>query len=235
MREFCLAIIPARGGSKGIKNKNIKPLLGKPLIAYTISEARKSCVIDKIIVSTDSPAIRDLAVKLGAETPFLRPARLAQDKTPMYPVVKHAVEFLEHKGENFEIIVVLQPTSPLRKAADIDGAITKLLTLRADSVVSLCLTEHSPYWMRVIRKGKVCPLMRARQYSRRQDLPKVYRLTGAIYATRRDVLFKHEAVAGGNTVPFIMPGERSIDIDTELDFKSAEIILGKSQYNQNRE
>lgn len=225
MKNSCLAIIPARGGSKGLKNKNIKNLNGKPLIYYSIKEAQKAKCISKIIVSTDSEKVKRIALKFGAEVPFLRPKNLSADRTPMYPVIKHALEFLEKRGERFNIVIVLQPTSPLRKAADIQKAVAKLNKTKADSVVSVCLAEHSPYWMRVIKKGKVYPFVKSRQYLRRQDLPKVYRLNGAVYVTRAEVLFKQGVILGKNTLPLVMPQDSSVDIDTGLDFKLAELIL----------
>ena len=225
MINSCLAIIPARGGSKGVKNKNIKRLNGKPLIYYTIRVAKKAKCIDRVIVSTDSEEIKKIALKFGAEVSFLRPRNLSTDKTPMYPVIRHALEFLEKKGERFNIIVVLQPTSPLRRAIDIQQAIAKLIKTGADSIASVCLSEHSPFWMKVIKQGKIYPIIKSRQYSRRQDLPKVYRLNGAIYITKRDVLKKQKRILGANTQAFVMPVENSIDINTGLEFKIAAITL----------
>ena len=224
-RQSCLAIIPAREGSKGIKNKNIKHLNGKPLIYYSIREAKKSKFIDKCIVSTDSKKIKKVALGFGAEVPFLRPKRISTDKTSMYSVVEHAVEFIKKQNQSFDIIVILQPTSPLRKAEDIDKAIKKLITSKADSVVSVCVAEHSPYWMRIVQGGKVFPLIKSKEFLRRQDLPEVYRINGAIYATKKEVLFNQKRILGKNILAFIMPQDQSADIDTELDFKLTEIIL----------
>lgn len=225
MEKSCLAIVPARRGSKGVKDKNIRLLLGKPLIAYTINEARKCKAIGKIIVSTDSRKIRDIAIEFGAEVPFLRPNFLAADITPMYPVIRHAVECIESRDEKFDIVLILQPTSPLRIAADINKAIATLIKTGADSVVGVCLSEHSPYWMRVLKHGRVYPLIKAREYMRRQDLPEVYRINGAIYVTRRNVLLEQGKILGKDTRALVMPIERSIDIDTDIDFKYAELFL----------
>ncbi len=231
MKNYCLAIIPARSGSKGIKDKNIKRLNGKPLIYYSIKEAKKSKFIDKLIVSTDSKKIKTIALQLGAEAPFLRPKNLATDKTGMYPVIRHAVDYLEKKGEKFNIILILQPTSPLRTAIDIDKAVVKLINSKADSVVSLCLAEHSPYWMRIIKKDKVHPFIKSRQYLRRQDLPKVYRMNGAIYVFKRSVLINQKSILGKDTRPLIMTPENSIDIDTVTDLEFAGIALRKRLKN----
>jgi CMP-N-acetylneuraminic acid synthetase len=225
MVRSCLAVVPARGGSKGVKNKNIRRLLGKPLISYTIEEAKKCKAIGRIVVSTDSCRIRDVAVKCGAHAPFLRPGSLAKDSTAMYPVIAHAVRLMEAAGEKFQIILILQPTSPLRKASDIEKAIKILTKTGADSVVGVCASEHSPFWMRSVKRGRVYPLMKGTEYARRQDLPKAYRVNGAMYATKRDVLLRQKRILGRDTRALIMPAERSVDIDTNADFKLAESVL----------
>ncbi|MFH2138219.1 MAG: acylneuraminate cytidylyltransferase family protein [Candidatus Omnitrophota bacterium] len=220
-----LGIIPARGNSKRLPGKNIKLLGGKPLIAYSIEAALGSKKISKVIVSTDDTRIRKISEEYGAQVPFLRPKKLAGDSAPMYPVIRHVVDFLEKKGEVFDIIVILQPTSPLRRSIDIDHAVNKLIKTKADSVVSLCLTEHSPYWMKVIRDGKVYSLFKSRESVERQDLPRVYRLNGALYITRRKILFESSKILGRDVRAFKMSTEMSIDIDTKFDFALAEMIL----------
>ncbi|MFQ5866770.1 MAG: cytidylyltransferase domain-containing protein [bacterium] len=229
-----LGIIPARSNSKGIANKNIKKLNNKPLIAYTIKVALKAKKLTRLVVSTNSEEIANIARTYGAEVPFLRPTELAQDDTPMLPVLQHAVKFLEN-SENYrtDIIVALQPTSPLRKSSHIDEALEKIINSDADSIVSLCEAEHSPYWMRKIENDRVVSFIEgSEKYVRRQDLPKVYRLNGAIYVTRYEVLMKENKTSGNDTRAIIMSPEDSIDIDTELDFKLAELILKQRHNNE---
>lgn len=229
-KKNILGLIPARGGSKGIRGKNIRPLLGKPLIAYTIESALKSGVLGRVIVSTDSLKIKKLSQRYGAECPFLRPASLARDDTPMISVIRQAVKFMEER-ENFfpEIIVLLQPTSPLRRPAHIKGALDIFLESRADSLVSLCEARYSPYWMAKLIEGKVVSVARdSQRYTRRQDLPLFYRFNGAIYIAKRDLAMKRDNTLTKNTSALIMKEEDSVDIDTELDFQLAELILKNS-------
>lgn len=225
-----LAVITARGGSKGIPQKNIKMLFGKPLIAYSIQAALQSRTLNKIIVSTNDETIANVSKQYGAEVPFLRPKHLATDTATSLSVLQHAARYLAEK-ENYlaDIIVCLQPTSPLRSAEDIDQAVTLCLSTGADSVVSLCQVECHPYWMKKVVAGRVYPLMEVadEEYPRRQDLPVVYQPNGAIYVTRRKVLLEEGRILGEHTLAYIMPQERSIDIDTPIDLKLAELILKK--------
>ena len=223
-----LAVIPARGGSKGIPGKNIKILLGKPLIAYSIHAALRSQTLHKTVVSTDDESIACIARQYGAEVPFLRPPYLSTDTATSVSVLQHAVKYLSDTNENAaDIIVCLQPTSPLRSAEDIDQAVNLCLRTGADSVVSLCLAEHHPYWMKIVVGNRVHPLMEVddEKYPRRQDLPPVYQPNGAIYVTRRKILLEEERLLGANTLAYVMPRERSIDIDTPIDLKLAELIM----------
>ncbi len=225
--QNCLAIIPARGGSKGIPHKNIKTLSGKPLIAWAVEAAFKSHVLNRILVSTDDKAIAETAVRLKAEVPFLRPAELARDETPTLPVLQHAVAWLE-SNEKYtpSVIVTLQPTSPLHRPEHIQEALDLLERTGADSVVSVCLAEHSPYWMKRLEGDRVYPFLKnSFEESRRQDLPLVYRPNGAIYVTRYDVLMKQNRILGEDTRAIVMDAESSVDIDTPLDFKMAELLL----------
>ena len=223
-----LAVITARGGSKGVPQKNIRPLLGKPLIAYTIQAALQSKTLNRTIVSTDDETIAHVSKQYGAEVPFLRPQHLATDAATSLSVLQHAVRYLADKEDYLaDIIVCLQPTSPLRSAEDIDQAVTLCLRTGSDSVVSLCQAEHHPYWMEKVVAGRIYPLMEAddEKYQRRQDLPPVYQLNGAIRVIKRNILLEEERMAGDNALAYIMPQERSIDIDTPIDFKIAELIL----------
>ena len=223
-----LAVITARGGSKGIPQKNIKMLLGKPLIAYTIKVALQSKTLNRTIVSTNDETIAHISKQYGAEVPFLRPQHLATDTATSLSVLQHAVRYLEEKEDYLaDIIVCLQPTSPLRSAEDIDQAVNLCFATGTDSVVSLCQAEHHPYWMKKVVAGRIYPLMEVddEKYQRRQDLPPVYQLNGAIRVIKRNILLEEERMAGDNTLAYIMPQERSIDIDTPIDFKIAELIL----------
>jgi len=223
-----LALIPARGGSKGIPKKNTRPLMGKPLITHTIEAALQSRHRLRVVVSTDDEETAKIAQAAGAEIPFLRPAELAQDDTPAFPVVLHALQWLkQHEGYQPEVVVLLQPTSPLRRAEHIDEGIKLLLETNADSLVSVCEVEHSPYWMRVLDDdGRVKPFVEStREFSRRQDLPPVYRLNGALYVTKRRVIMEEERLLGDDVRALIMSPEDSIDIDDKVDFLLAELLL----------
>lgn len=223
-----LAIIPARGGSKGVPRKNIRLLGGKPLIAWTIESAKKSKYLDRIIVSTEDKEIAEISKRYGAEV-IERPEELAKDDASSLSVLTHVVDFLE-KNENYkpDIIVVLQPTSPMRKEQDIDNAIEKLIQTNCDSVVSICEFEHSPYWAYKLNEDKIEYLIKSKYNTvRRQDLPKIYRPNGAVYVTRRKILMGENKVLGKDTRATIMPLERSVDIDTELDFKFAEFLMNE--------
>ena len=230
-KNRCIAIIPARGGSKGLPGKNVLPLEGKPLIAHTIEAARATHSIQRIVVSTESPEIAQIARQYGAEVPFLRPPELAFDETPTLPVIQHALAQLKAtEGCEPEIIVLLQPTSPLRRTDDIEGAVILLEETQADSVVSLCAAEHHPAWMKRVERGRVLPFLEnAPEYTRRQDLPPVYRLNGAIYVTRRRVLLDENRILGQDTRALIMDAESSVDIDTLLDLKVAALIMQERQ------
>jgi CMP-N,N'-diacetyllegionaminic acid synthase len=227
----CIAIIPARGGSKGLPGKNIRLLGGKPLIAYTIEAALAAHSIQRTLVSTDSVDIAQVARQYGAEVPFLRPTELARDDTPTLPVMQHVIKQLEtQEGVNPEVIILLQATSPLRGAEDIDRAVIMLKQTQADSVVSLCAAEHHPAWIKRVEDGRVFPFLEnAPEYTRRQDLPPVYRFNGAIYVTRRRILLEENRILGRDTRALIMDAESSLDIDSLLDLKLAELVVQERQ------
>jgi len=229
-KEKIVAVIPARGGSKGIPRKNLNTVLGKPLIAYTIEAALQAETLAKVIVSTDDEHIKAVSQDYGAEVPFIRPHHLATDTAATLSVLQHAMTYLaEHQDYLADIVVCLQPTSPLRSAEDIDAAVKLCLDSGADSVVSLCQAKHHPYWMKKIVDGRVYPLMKENEnhYTRRQDLPPVYQLNGALYVTRIHVLLEENRVLGKYTAPYIMPPERSVDVDTPGDLTLAEALLMK--------
>jgi len=223
-----VGIIPARAGSKGLPDKNIRLLCGKPLIYYTITAALAARSIEKVIVSTDSDRIAEIAKSYGAEVPFLRPAELAGDDTARLPVVRHAAMFLaESQKYQPDIFVTLQPTSPLRRAEHIDAAVEILNNTQADAVMSVCEAEHSPYWMRRIEGGgRLVPILPdSNQYTRRQDLPPVYRINGAVYVETYSSVFNETSRSEGNIHALVMDRVDSIDIDEEIDFKVAEMEL----------
>jgi CMP-N,N'-diacetyllegionaminic acid synthase len=212
-----LAIIPARGGSKGIPRKNVRDVAGKPLIAWTIEEAKKSAYIDRLILSSEDPEIIEAARSWGCEVPFVRPMELAQDETPGIEPVLHALNAIF----DYDIVVLLQVTSPGRTVADIDGCIDHLVRHGANSCVSLTKAKENPYWMfKVGARGVMQPVIPTDQiYSRRQDLPQTYILNGAVYVARSEWLREHKTFVTDGTLGFVMPNERSLDIDTEQDLQ----------------
>lgn len=219
-----LGIIPARGGSKGVPRKNIKLLAGKPLIAWTIEEAKKSKYLDRLILSSEDPEIIATAKTWGCEAPFVRPARLAQDDTPGMEPVIHAVNQI---GGHYDYIVLLQPTSPLRTAEDIDCCIRCCLEEEAPACISVTLTDKHPYWMHTIdERRRLRPLFPTIQLERRQDLPPVYIENGAVCVAQKDFLINRKSFTAEETVAFIMPPERSWDIDTESDFYYCSLLKG---------
>ena len=222
-----VAIIPARGGSKGIPRKNVKQLFGKPLIVWTIEHAKKSRYIGRITVSTEDKEISEISKKCGAEV-IERPEELAKDETPTIDVIFHVLRVI--KAENFEpgLVVLLQPTSPLRNAQDIDNAIELFLKNDCESVVSVCEVEHSLYWSFEIENRYLKPIFGGKYLNmRRQDLPKVYTPNGAIYVSTPEILWKYKSFYCSKTIPYIMPPERSVDIDNEIDFMLAELLMRK--------
>lgn len=222
-----IAIIPARRGSKGLPRKNIKPLLGKPLVAWTIEQAKKSKYIDKIIVSTEDKEIAEISRDWGAEI-IERPKELAKDESPTIDAVFHTLEVLRTENYNPNIVILLQPTSPLRAAKDIDNAIELLLRSDCESVVSVCEIEHPPYWSLKIAEGYLKTFFKEEYWRmRRQDLPKLYMPNGAVFVSTPRVLYKYKDFYTSKTIPYVMPSERSIDIDNEADFMLAELLVKK--------
>ena len=220
-----IAIIPARGGSKGLPRKNIKNLAGKPLIAWTIELALKSRYLDRVIVSTEDDEIAKISKKYGAEV-IKRPKKLATDKTETIDVIFHVLRTLKKENYTPEIIILLQPTSPLRSADDVNKAIEYFFKNECESVVSICEFEHSPYWAFKIKRRYLTPIFGWKYFKiRRQDLPKAYIPNGAIFIAAVKTLEKYKSFYTHKTLPYIMSVERSIDIDSEIDFKLAELIL----------
>jgi N-acylneuraminate cytidylyltransferase len=227
-RQRILALIPARGGSKGLPGKNILPIGGRPLIDWTIAAARGSRYLDRVVLSSDDEAIMSTARRCGCDVPFARPAELATDTTPMIDVVLHALEALP----GYELVVLLQPTSPLRTSADIDAACEAIERSDAPACVSVSPVEQSPYWMyRLTSEQRMVPLIdTGSQATRRQDLPEVYALNGAVYVARGEWLRKHRTFVTPETVAHVLPRDRAIDIDTAADLEAFQRILAEHSH-----
>jgi CMP-N,N'-diacetyllegionaminic acid synthase len=219
-----LAIIPARGGSKGIPGKNIIDLSGKPLIAWTIETAKKSKYIDRLILSSDDDEIIRIAIHWGCEAPFKRPDDLAKDATPGVDPVLHALSVLP----GFDYVVLLQPTSPLRTAEDIDGCIEHCMLQEANCCVSVTEVDQSPSWMYYINSQgileSILPID-SKVATRRQDLPVVYALNGAVYVACCEWLLINKTFLSKETIGYPMPKEHSIDIDSWKDLQMVRMIL----------
>ena len=222
-----LAIIPARGGSKGVPKKNIKEIEGIPLIGYTIREAKKSKYISRVVVSTDEEEIAEVARKIGAEIPCLRPEELSGDASSTVECVIHMVNYLKENEDYVpDFICLLQCTSPLRTMEDIDEAIEKLFRTDFDGIVSVCEAETNPYWTNVFDNDRLKYFLEeGKTITRRQDLPKIYRYNGAIYIIKTGVFLREKSFETDNITGYVMSNEKSIDIDTITDFKVAEILI----------
>ncbi len=223
-----LALIPARGGSKGLPLKNIKPLLGKPLIAWSIEQAKACKYIDRVVVSTDDNAIAKIAVEYGAEVPFLRPAHLATDTASSIDAVIHAIKFFEKEGSVFDFLVLLEPTSPLRDSEDIDKALEELQRKNdAESIVgvSKVVNVHPSFLFR-IRNETIEPYSdQTFETIRRQDLDDLYFLEGSLYISYCSSLKKRNSFYHNATLPYIMPKYKSYEIDDLDDFIIVESLL----------
>jgi CMP-N,N'-diacetyllegionaminic acid synthase len=218
-----LAVIPARGGSKGIPHKNIVDLAGKPLIAWTIETAQKSQYIDRLILSSEDERIMQVARLWGCEVPFKRPDGLAQDNTPGIEPVLHAIRNVP----GYDYVVLLQPTSPLRSTEDIDSCIRNCAEKKAKACVSVTEPDQSPYWMyRINSQGCLQPVMADEpSIYRRQDLPAVYALNGAVYVADSQWLLKEKSFLTEQTVTYKMPRQRSADIDDSMDLLFIRFLL----------
>ena len=219
-----LALIPARGGSKGIPRKNINMIAGKPLIAWTIEAALASTLLDGVVVSTDNAEIAEVALRYGAQVPFLRPAELARDETPGVEPVLHALQQLP----DYDAVLLLQPTSPLRSSADIDACLALAREREAVSVASVSEPDAHPDWMyRMTATQQLEKLLTSKSHTRRQDLPTVLTLNGALYFANADWLRRSRTLLAEETLAYVMPADRSVDIDTPLDWKFAELLLNE--------
>lgn len=220
-----LALIPARGGSKGIKDKNIVFLAGKPLIAYSIEAAKYSKYIDDIIVTTDSEKIAEISKQYGASIPFMRPIELATDTSKTIDAVLHTIQTLKTMGKEYDVLILLQPTQPLRTNKDIDESIEVYYKNKEDGLVSVSPVDDSPLLIRSINKdGTLVNLLSQNSTCRRQDMPKYYKVNGCIYINKIEELNENTSF-NDNRIPFIMTKEHSVDIDEKSDLWIAEYYL----------
>jgi CMP-N-acetylneuraminic acid synthetase len=213
-----LGLIPARGGSKGVPRKNIKLLCGKPLLEYTAESALASRLLSRVILSTEDEEIAEAGLRCGLEAPFLRPRELAADDTPMLPVIRHALRWVEERGASFDAVCLLQPTNPLRRAEEIDDSVVTVLPVPA---------EYNPHWVYFqtgdgslyLSTGEASPI------TRRQDLPPAFHREGSVYVTRRDVVMEGNSLYGSRLVGYRLETARSVNIDTAEDWQRAAVIL----------
>jgi CMP-N-acetylneuraminic acid synthetase len=225
-----LGLVPARGGSKGVPRKNVRPLSGRPLLAYTADAALASRRLAEVVLSTEDEEIARIGRGLGLDVPFVRPEELARDDTPMLPVVVHALRWLEEHGRRFDAVCLLQPTNPLRRAEDIDGCIELLERERADAAVTVLPVPHeyNPHWTYLrcengcihLAMGERAPI------PRRQDLPPAFHREGSVYVVRRDVVLEEGSLYGRFLVGYEMDASRSVNVDSLDDWDRAERLLG---------
>ena len=224
-----LCSICARGGSKGVKNKNIRLLFDKPLIAYSIEQAKESGIFEHIVVSTDSDEIAEVAKKFGAEVFFKRPSKLASDQAAKLPVIRHAfIKSEEHFNQYFEYVVDLDATSPLRSPQDITNAFHQFINDDNDNLITAMPARRSPYFnlVEMDNSGKVTLAKPPKEsVQRRQDSPECFDMNASIYIWKRDVLLSQDTLFLEKTGLYVMPEERSIDVDSELDFQFVELIM----------
>ncbi len=229
-----LGIVPARGGSKGLPGKNIKELCGKPLIAWSIESGLKSKYLDEVMITTDSKDIADIAKQYGASVPFLRPEFLASDTATSFDAIKHTIEFYKNEfDKEFDYIVLLEPTSPLRETSDIDIAIEQLFNSNADSIVGICRTEDQNPAFLVFKNEKDFISgyeNHDMKVLRRQDIKDVYFFEGTIYISKTDVLLNKKTFYHENTIGYVVPKYKSLEIDDIDDFIMVEAIMKHKGY-----
>ncbi|MCD4498926.1 cytidylyltransferase domain-containing protein [Chromobacterium vaccinii] len=227
-----LAIVPARGGSKGLPGKNKRLLCGKPLVAWPIEAALGAACVDKVLCTTDDPEIRDIALENGAQAPFLRPAYLASDSASSIGAILHAVDHLADQGEHYDYVVVLEPTSPLTTSADVDAALKTLYSRRADadSIVGISRVEstHPEYDVRLGIDGRISPYMAPdfKSLKRRQEIETLHFLEGSLYITSTQALRAEGGFYHARTLGYVVPRWKSIEIDELVDFLFVETLLG---------
>lgn len=222
-----LGIVPARGGSKGIPRKNIIDLCGKPLIAYTIEAGLNSKYIDCVMVSTDDAEIKEVALGYGAQVPFMRPPELATDKSKTIDAIVYTLDKLKELGEKYDVLVLLQPTQPLRTSDDIDDAINIFFDFGEIPLASVSEVDDNPVLIRTIDHNRLVPLLNTSSTIRRQDMPIYYRVNGCIYINKISDIDKQTSF-NDNLIPFIMKKNHSVDIDDVSD------VLVAKNYIENR-
>lgn len=226
-------MIPARSGSKGVKNKNIRTILGKPLFFYAMNAVKQAMSDDDMLLfNTDSRAYADLAEKFGARVPFLRPSELATDDSPVTDTIKHTYEYCKKKGLNFDYFAIIQPTSPLIISDDVKRGVTLINDSEIDSVISITKTEHSPLWCNVLDKKREMHNFIPPEIAKlhRQALPEYYRLTGSIcIADWKKFRNNGFCFFMPNSRPLVLPNDRALDIDSPLDIEFAEFFLSRNQ------
>lgn len=223
-----LAIITARSGSKGLKNKNILDLIGKPLMAYTIEAAIDSAMFNRVHVSTDSENYANIAKDFGADVPFLRSNEMSSDTASSWDAVREVVHMYNAMGEFFDTITILQPTSPLRIAEDIVNGFSLFEEKQANVIVSVCEMDHSPLWCNKLQDNLSLENFIAKENAvNRQGLDTYYRINGALYIIKAELIEHDLDLYNEKSFAYIMPKERSIDIDTELDFMIAKAIMSR--------
>jgi CMP-N,N'-diacetyllegionaminic acid synthase len=225
-KHTVLGIVPARGGSKGIARKNIRLLAAKPLLAYTATAAQKSGSLSRVLLSTDDPEIAEIGKSVGLAVPFLRPAELALDSTPMIDVILHAIRWVQGQGEQYDAICLLQPTSPLRSAQTIDRCITRLWERDVDCVVSVrpVPAEYNPHWVFFeAADGRLEPSIRGGDpIPSRQELPPAYHRDGSVFAAKVPSVLAHGSLYGTKTVGVLSPEDEAFDLDTEAQWELLE-------------
>lgn len=232
-----LALICARGGSKGVPGKNVKHLCGKPLIQWSIECAKNCTEIDDIVVSTDCSRIAEASKNAGAEVPFMRPDFLASDQSKQIDAIAHALEFLKEQEREYKAIALLQPTCPLRKSEDISGALQLLEEQNADTVITV--TEgnsvvFSTFYDRSDDGRLEQKFEASKEGTIRQDFPAIYKRCGVIYILRPDYILKNRVLYGEKVYGYVIPEERSFDIDTQFDWELTEVLMNKRLRDENR-
>ena len=224
-----LAIIPARGGSKGIPGKNIKPICGKPLVGWPILAAQKSKYVDDIIVSTDSHEIADVAKRFNINVPFIRPDELSQDDSSSISVVNHALEFFKKNNQIYDFVLLLEPTSPLTESSDIDTALEQLINAqpKASAIVGVTRVEssHPDFCVSVNEDGFITPFARKWQVLRRQEIEILYHFEGSLYISTVKSLEENQSFYHDQTIPYLVPKWKAFEIDDLTDFFCVEAIM----------
>ncbi|HEY9517244.1 MAG TPA: acylneuraminate cytidylyltransferase family protein [Gemmatimonadaceae bacterium] len=224
-----LGLVPARGGSKGVPRKNARLLAGKPLLQYTAEAALAATTLERVVLSTDDPAIAEIGRRCGLDVPFLRPPELARDETPTFPVVLHALRALEDSGERYDAVCLLQPTCPLRRAEDIDACVNLMDDSGADTVITVrsVPAEYNPHWVYFTDESGALRLSTGEPtpIPRRQDLPAAFHRDGSIYVTRRAVLLERGSLFGDRVLGHVVDRELTVNIDDAADWEYAELLM----------